>query len=105
MVEPIQNWMTINGKRPENLRIIHFEHLQDDYDTLADEFGFSATVVPHINSSEHDHYLSYLTPKAEEAIYKKFQYLFMEGFYERQSLSFYSPTPEDHGTTGTGRHF
>jgi hypothetical protein len=83
--EPIENWMTINGSRPENLRIIRFEHLQEDFDTLSNEFGFSTIKIPHINSSEHDHYLSYLTPRAEKVIYNKMRYLFAEGFYERES--------------------
>lgn len=81
---PIENWMTINGSRPENLRIIRFEHLQEDFDDLANEFGFASITMPHINPSSHDHYMAYLTPAAEEAIYEKLKYLFDEGFYERQ---------------------
>lgn len=81
---PIENWMTINGSRPENLRIIRFEHLQEDFDALANEFGFASITMPHINPSSHDHYMAYLTPAAEEAIYGKLKYLFDEGFYERQ---------------------
>jgi hypothetical protein len=83
----IENWMTINGSRPENLRIIRFEHLQADFDALANEFGFKSITMPHINTSSHDHYSKYLTPRAEEAIYRKLKYLFDEGFYERHTFS------------------
>lgn len=83
---PIENWMTINGRRPENLRIIRFEHLQKDFDALADEFGFASIALPHINPSSHDHYTAYLTPTAEGAIYQKLKYLFDQGFYNRQAV-------------------
>ncbi len=83
--EPIENWMTINGSRPENLRIIRFEHLQEDFDALANEFSFASITMPHINPSSHDHCLAYLTPAAEEAIYQKMKYLFDQGYYERES--------------------
>jgi hypothetical protein len=84
---PIENWMTINGSRPENLRLIRFEHLQKDFDALANEFGFQSIELPHINPSSHDHYSAYLTPTAEEAIYQKMKYLFDQGFYNRQAIT------------------
>lgn len=84
---PIENWMTVNGSRPENLRIIRFERLQEDFDALADEFGLESITLPHINPSSHDHYTAYLTPAAEDAIYRKLKYLFDEGFYARHTFS------------------
>ena len=84
---PIENWMTMDGCRPENLKIIRFEHLQEDFDALSRAFGFASIPFLHLNASTHDHYLKYLTPTAEEAIYQKFKYLFDEGFYERHTFS------------------
>lgn len=84
---PIENWMTIDGKRPENLRIIRFEKLREDFDRLAGELGFQSIELPHINPSSHGHFLKYLTKPSEVAIYNKFKYLFDEGFYERHYFS------------------
>jgi hypothetical protein len=39
--------------------------------------------VPHINATEHDHYLTYITPRAEEEIYKRFRWVFENGYYPR----------------------
>ncbi len=83
----IEKWMTINGSRPANLRIIRFEHLQEDFDALSRDFGFASVPFPHINASAHDDYSKYLTPAAEESIYQKLKYLFDEGFYERHTFS------------------
>ena len=83
---PLENWMTIEGNRPQSLRIIRFENLQKDFDSLAQEFGFQSVKLPHINPSSHDHYSKYLTKTSEAAIYKKFKYLFDQGFYERHSF-------------------
>ncbi len=80
---PIETWMTINGRQPENLRIFRFESLQDDFDAFASEFQLKSIPLPHINQSAHGHYSTYLTEKSEAAIYNKFKYLFDNGFYSR----------------------
>ena len=84
---PLETWMTINGKQPENLRIIRFENLQEDLDNFAKEFTLKPVKLPHINPSSHDHYSKYLTKISEAAIYRKLKYLFDEGFYERHYFS------------------
>ena len=83
----IENWMTIDGKRPPNLRIIRFENLQEDLDNFSKEFKLNSVKLPHINPSSHDHYSKYLTKISEAAIYRKLKYLFDEGFYERHYFS------------------
>ncbi len=84
---PLERWMTIDGKRPSTLRVIRFENLQEDFDRLAEEFGFKSVRLPHINPSSHGPYLKYLTEKSEQAIYDKLKYLFDEGFYQRHCFS------------------
>jgi len=83
---PVENWMTLNGQQPKNLRIIRFENLQEDFNKLSGEFNFQAIQLPHINQSSHEHYTKYLTKTSEAAIYEKFKYLFDLGFYSRHSF-------------------
>jgi hypothetical protein len=45
--------------------------------------GGKAVKFPKLNTSPHDHYSSYITPAAEEAIYLKNRWVFDNGYYDR----------------------
>lgn len=81
-----ERWMTYRGKIFQTLRIVRFEQLTDDLRQYSTEFGFSMAYVPHLNATNHKHYLSYITPAAEEAIYKHFRFMFDNGYYQRHSF-------------------
>ncbi|MFC6634833.1 sulfotransferase domain-containing protein [Microbulbifer taiwanensis] len=77
------NWFTIEGKVPEKMELIRFEGLSDNIADLCRKYGFSMPDIPHLNKSEHTHFSEYVTEKAEEEIYKKFNFFFESGFYSR----------------------
>ena len=80
-------WMTLNGRQPQNLQIIRFEHLQADLAYYAGKFGFVAPGLDHLNASRRGHYSEYLCERSERQIHRKFAYWFDQGYYEREVFS------------------
>ena len=80
------NWMTLNGKMPDNLQIVRFEKMSDDLNSYSKKFGFKLPVLGHLNASKRDHYSEYMCARSEKAIADKFSYWFNEGFYQRESF-------------------
>ncbi len=78
-----KNWMELNGVVPDNLRIIRFENIERDLKDVATEFGFQIKEIPHLNSSTHSVWHSYITPRSEKKIFERFNYFFANGYYER----------------------
>lgn len=72
--------------RPRQLRVLRYERLADDYAEAMASIGYEPTPLPHLNASTHPDAEDLLTPRAEAAVYRKFQYLFDEGYYERLQL-------------------
>ena len=83
---PPERWLTLQGKVLENQRFIRFESLAQDLSALSEEFGFREAMLPHLNRSQRGHYSEYMTPVAEEAIYRRFEYMFSAGYYKRESF-------------------
>lgn len=81
-----QRWLTLNGKVLPNRRIIRYEHLREDLDALAQEFGFRESLLPHLNVGSREHYSVYMTRRAEAAIFEKYRYLFDAGHYVRETF-------------------
>lgn len=77
-------FFAIDGHCPRNLRILRFEHLAEDLVAALRGIGIDAGgEFPWINRSDHDHYLSYYTPSAEESVYRRYRWAFDHGFYQR----------------------
>lgn len=85
-MQPPRVWMELDGAEPPNLSLIRYEHLQSDFDAAAKRFGFPTVRMPHLNSSDHDTFERYLSPKSEERIYSIFSDMFDRGLYERVDL-------------------
>jgi hypothetical protein len=79
----IEHFYIYNGEFPSNLVILRQENLEPDLNAALKEYIPSPITLPKLNKTRHDDYSSYITPAAEEGIYKKFQWLFDEGFYSR----------------------
>lgn len=79
-----RNWMTVDGKQPDNLQIIRFEHMQADLARYSEKFGFVMPELGHLNASSRAHYSEYMCERSERAIAEKFSYWFDEGYYERE---------------------
>jgi hypothetical protein len=78
-----ERWLAAKGRMPDALRMVRFENLEADLRRYAEEFSFPMVAVPHINATDHDYYMSYITPRAEEAIYRQFRWVFENRLYER----------------------
>lgn len=79
------DFFTLDGRIPPNLRIIRFERLVPDIlaalaevgvDGRREEFGW-------VNRSSRGPWPSYYTPRAEEAVYRRYRWVFDGGFYPR----------------------
>ena len=81
-----ERWLALNGRVLPNRRLIRFECLREDLDELSKEFGFRPAELPHLNASDRQHYSAYMTPRAEDAIFSKYRYMFDAGFYPRESF-------------------
>jgi hypothetical protein len=79
----IEDWYEIDGHMPANLHTLRFENLEADLYALVAQFHPIRTKLPRLNATEHASYTSYLTPATEEAIYRKYRWLFDKGLYAR----------------------
>ena len=82
-----QDWMVWNERPLTNLKVIRFERLLEDLQKYTEMYSFASCPLPHLNPSTRGHYREYLTPRAEERIYEKFQYWFDNGHYPREPFS------------------
>lgn len=82
----IERWYEIARRMPPNLRILRFENLETDLNRAVAEIYPVTVPLPRLNATQHDPYASYLTPKAEAAIYIKYLWLFERQFYAREKL-------------------
>src|SRR5205823_2356927 len=53
--------------------------------------------LPHRNASRHDHFATYYTKEAEEAVYEKYKWAFDSGFYERLNVQDGPSAPAQYG--------
>ena len=81
---PPERWITYHGQVPANLRVLQFEQLTQNLKRYSDHFGFPMAKVPHLNATDHEHYLRYITPATERAIYTHFRFFFDHGYYQRE---------------------
>lgn len=84
----MEEWYTLDGSIPSNLRIVRFENLEADLDRAIGELCRVAGRLPRLNATPHAPYAKYLSPATEEAIYQKYRWLFDRGFYRRETEFF-----------------
>lgn len=84
----IEDYFSIDGITPHNLTPIKQEQLHTDLGKVLAELGVILdTPIPKKNGTKHLGYQHYLTPKAEQAIYQRYQWLFDSGFYQRETIA------------------
>ena len=83
----IEDWYEIEGKIPENLKIARFESLESDLHRLVGQLYPIKRGLEKLNATTHESYKEYLSPEAEEAIYRKYSWLFDQNYYQRESVS------------------
>lgn len=85
----VENYFLIDGKIPNNLVVIKHEQLHSDLAKVLAELNITLdSSITKVNSTKHADYHQYLTPKAETAIYQRYQWLFDAGFYPRETFVF-----------------
>ena len=85
----VQHYFLIDGKIPNNLVVIKHEQLHSDLAKVLAELNITLdSSITKVNSTKHADYHQYLTPKAETAIYQRYQWLFDAGFYPRETFVF-----------------
>lgn len=83
----VEKYFVIEGKMPSNINVLRFENLQTDLKTALLEVGIEfGDPLPVVNKTKHGHYREYLTSKAEQAIYKRYKWLFDNDYYEREEI-------------------
>lgn len=85
----LKDFHTLDGAIPDNLRVIRFEHLVGDLMDALRSIGLDGRPAdfPWVNRSRQDDFLSYYTPRAEEAVYHRYAWVFDQGFYPRLDAS------------------
>jgi hypothetical protein len=74
----------LRGSVPDNLRIVRLEEISTELPAVLRSVGITAKIrIPRTNRSRHRHYSRYYTPKAEDAVYRKYRWAFEAGGYER----------------------
>jgi hypothetical protein len=80
----LEQMVSIDGKIPENLRYIRYEHLVPETRMRLREAGIEADGdFPWLNPSKHAPAESYYTPRAEELVYQAHRWMFDQGLYDR----------------------
>ncbi|NES03665.1 MAG: hypothetical protein F6K22_12915 [Okeania sp. SIO2F4] len=80
----IYKYFVINGEVPQNMTILRYENLESELKNSLSEVGIDfGEPLPVLNQTKRGKYQEYLTPKAEEGIYQRYQWLFNFGFYPR----------------------
>lgn len=73
----IERFYTIEGAMPENLQLIRFESLPEDWERAVAPFSLKRFSLEHRNLSKgRQPYHEYLTARAGKAIYDKYRFLF-----------------------------
>ncbi len=91
---PIESYFLLDGKMPKNLEIIRFESLADDVGKVLRKIGITCNIsdFPWVNRSSHSDYKSYYSQAAEEAVYRRYKWVFDHGSYERMDPREFSST-------------
>ena len=81
-----ENYYTLNGKKLDNLVLLRFENLNEEIKAHLDEYMDVSLLPNKVNATKRKSYTEYMTPELEEVIYKKYQWVFDNGYYERESF-------------------
>jgi hypothetical protein len=88
-------YFVLDGDVPANLVIVRLENAHEELSSALARIGIATDVpLPWYNESDHEHFSTYYTLPAEEAVYRRHQWVFNDGFYARLDRSQLGSTPE-----------
>ena len=88
--ESIKNYYSMGVAFLSNLQILRYETLYADLNRELTGLGYGTVTVPRVNvsderrSADYQHYIR--NPEVEEAIFRKYTWIFDQGFYARQII-------------------
>lgn len=83
-IRGLEHYFFLEGRTPENLKVIRTENLEGDVRDALNSIGIEQTTsFPWKNRSPRSDFHSYYTKEAEEAVYRKYKWVFDRGFYPR----------------------
>ncbi len=74
-------FFNINGRQPENLKIVKFENLATEVPGVLKPFQACTKPFPHKNKSEHKVLISNISKEALRNIRRKYAWIYDQGFY------------------------
>ena len=81
-----EDYYTVDGVTPQNLHIVRYEGFSDTISTDFTSFFQTPFVVEKVNASHKTRYGDYYDEELESHVYRKYQWLFDEGHYPRESF-------------------
>ncbi len=84
----LERYYTIDGHKPDTLRVLRFERLQEDFAELASAYGLPApAALPRENATRHGPYREYFSARIEPVVYERYRFVFDAGLYPRESFA------------------
>jgi hypothetical protein len=81
----VEDWYQVDGKMPENMRIVRFENLEVELLDIVTPLFPIVHKLERRNVTLHPPYSEYLSPDTEAAIYRKYRWIFDSGLYPRET--------------------
>jgi len=102
----IDRYFTIMGSMPDNLRIIRYENLEQDFHRLVGpHLANKRARLPHMNKSARSDWRDYFDEEAEELCYQRHAWFFDKGYYTRFDPAGDEPDDEDERPLYNGATF
>lgn len=79
----IHQFYTNKWESLPQLRIVRYENIAVDMAEALSPYVETLPGFPHLNATSRQSWQEMMTPTAEAAIYERFKWLFIQGFYER----------------------
>jgi hypothetical protein len=91
----LEDYFLLDGAFPSSLQVVRSENLSEEVAAALQKVDITASAeFPWVNRSSHGDFLRYYTREAEEAVYRRYQWIFDQGFYERLDPKMIRPDPD-----------
>jgi len=81
-----KNYYTLHGEKLDNMLLLRFENLNEEIRANLDKYMDVSLLPNKVNATKRKSYADYMNPELEEVIYKKYQWVFDNGLYDRESF-------------------